>query len=125
MNTLFTVDGVAFMLIGLIVLATPSPQPALVHPVADPVTLTTFKDTRRLLASQFLGAGALALCVGAWGTDPSLSRMAALARVVTILIVLAINAGQIRAGHWKRAPLYFITSTLAVIGAAYGVMLTQ
>lgn len=63
MNWLFTVDGSLFVFIGLAVLATPSPQPALVRPV-DEVALQPFKDTHRLLASQFIGNGLWALVFG-------------------------------------------------------------
>ena len=112
MSWLFLLDGSAFVLISLVVLATPSPQPALVRPLEEERALVPFKDTRRLLASQFLGNGLLALALG-WGApDAALERTAALARLVTILVVLVINASQLRGGYWKRAPLYAVMGTL-------------
>jgi hypothetical protein len=45
---LFTIDGAAFLLIGLVVLATPSPVPALMDPPDERRALVPFKDTRRL-----------------------------------------------------------------------------
>lgn len=122
---LFTIDGAAFVLIGLVVLATPSPVPALVRPPDEDRALVPFKDTRRLLASQFIGAGALALVVGLGPPDAALERGAAIARLATILIVLAINASQLRGGYWKRPPLYFIVAVLGSLGFGYAAMLAR
>ena len=119
MSALFTLDGAAFVVIGLIVLATPSPQPALVRPVDESVALPPFRDTRRLLASQFVGNGLLALVVGLTGPGGAAERAAALARLATIAIVLGINASQLRGGFWKRPPLYVVTATLSAIAAGY------
>ena len=118
MHLLFTVDGALFVLIGLIVLIVPSPQPALVRPLDD-LAIRPFKDTRRLLASQFIGNGLLALVIGLSATAPSLERAAAAGRVVTIAIVLGVNAAQLAGGAWKRAPLFVITGALSVVTAAY------
>jgi hypothetical protein len=123
MRSLFLVDGIAFVLIGLVVLATPSPQPALVRPVDEAVALAPFEETRRLLASQFLGAGLLAAVFGALVHDPGALRAAALARIVTIAVVVSINVAQLRAGHWKRAPLYVISSVLSAIALGYAALL--
>lgn len=118
MDWLFTVDGSLFVFIGLVVLATPSPQPALVRPL-DPLALPPFKDTRRLLASQFIGTGLLALVFGLAAPGASGQRGAAIARLVTIGLVLAINATQLAAGNWRKPPLYVITSALLGLAAAY------
>ena len=125
MSWLFTIDGAAFVLIGLVVLATPSPVPALMDPPDERRALVPFKDTRRLLASQFIGGGALALAVAAGSPGAALERGAAIARLATILIVLAINASQLRGGYWKRPPLYFIVATLCALAFGYAVMLTR
>lgn len=125
MTWLFTIDGAAFVLIGLVVLATPSPVPALVDPPDGDRALVPFKDTRRLLASQFIGAGALALAVGAGSPGAAVERGAAIARLATILIVLAINASQLRGGYWKRRPLYFIVATLGALAFGYAAMLVR
>jgi hypothetical protein len=74
---LFTVDGAAFLLIGLVVLATPSPVPALMDPPDERRALVPFKDTRRLLASQFIGGGALSLALALGSPDSALQRSAA------------------------------------------------
>lgn len=124
MHFLFAIDGALFVLIGLVVLWTPSPQPALVRPVDD-VALGPFKDTRRLLASQFIGNGLLALALGLTAAGAASERAAAGARIATIVIVLAINAGQLARGEWRRAPLYVVTGALAAIAVAYIVLLLQ
>lgn len=123
MHALFTVDGAAFVLIGLIVLATPSPQPALVRPVDETVALPPFRETRRLLASQFVGNGLLALVLGTTQPGAAAERYGALARLVTIALVLAINTSQLRRGFWKRAPLYVVMTVLGAVGAAYAAWL--
>ena len=118
MNWLFRVDGSLFVLIGLVVLAAPSPQPALVRGV-DVVALQPFKETRRLLGSQFIGNGLWALIFGIAVPDASSQRVAALARVFTISLVLAINGAQLARGAWKKPPLYAVTASLACIATAY------
>lgn len=117
--SIFLIDGTAFVLIGLIVLSTPSPQPALVRPVDTDVALQPFKDTRRLLASQFFGNGLLALVVGLSQCGADTVRLAAIARIATIAMVLGINVSQIRQGRWKRPPLYVITAVLGLVAAGY------
>jgi len=120
MSALFVVDGSLFVLIGLVVLAIPSPQPALVRQVDEAVALRPFKDTRRLLASQFIGNGLLALVlVFAAGDAPALARPAAAARLATIGLVLAINVTQLRSGVWKRPPLYLIGAALTAFAVGY------
>lgn len=118
MNALFVVDGAAFVLIGGVVLAIPSPQPALVRPV-DEAALRPFAHTRRLLASQFIGNGLFALLVGLGSVGPDALRLAAAVRLATIALVLAINVTQLRSGDWKGAPLYFIGSVLTLVGLGY------
>lgn len=118
MNALFVADGAAFVLIGLVVLVIPSPQPALVRPVDEDVALPPFRQTRQLLASQFVGNGLLALLIGATGSDAQV-QLAAGARLATIALVLAINGTQLRSGVWKRPPLFLIGGVLVPLGIAY------
>ncbi len=121
---IFLIDGAAFALIGLVVMAIPSPQPALVRPIDD-VALAPFRETRRLLASQFVGNGLLALILGLTAPGAQAERAGAIARLVTIALVLAINAGQLRAGHWKRPPLFVVTALLSLIALGYAVRLAS
>jgi hypothetical protein len=122
---LFILDGAAFVLIGLVVLAAPSPVPALVHPPDEARALVPLEDTRRLLASQFIGGGALALAVGTASPGAALERSAAIARLVTILLVVAINASQLRGGYWKRTPLYAVVATLGALAVGYATILAR
>ena len=115
---LFVIDGAAFVFIGLLVMATPSPQPALARPIDDNA-LPPFLETRRLLASQFIGSGLLALVLGLIAPGAGAERAGAIARVVTFAIVLAINGGQLARGNWKRPPLYLITAVLSGLALAY------
>ena len=63
LKMLMDVDGAMFVAIGLLVIATPNPQPALARPL-DPAALRPFEDTRRLLGAMFLASGLLMLVVG-------------------------------------------------------------
>lgn len=119
MSVLFVIDGAAFVLIGLVVLAVPSPQPALVRHVDEDVALRPFEHTRRLLASQFIGGGLLALLLGLAAPGAPVLRLAAAARLATIALVLAINVTQLRSGAWKRPPLYVIGAVLGAFGVGY------
>jgi hypothetical protein len=112
-------DGFVFVAIGVLVLISPSPQPALKAPLVERTAVEPFKDTRRLLASQFIGTGLLALALGLFGQDPSLLRLAALARVLTLATTMAINVTQLRAGLWKPGPLYGLLSIFGVWLLAY------
>jgi hypothetical protein len=115
---LLVVDGAAFVLIGLVVLAAPSPQPALSRPL-DGDALQPFVDTRRLLASQFVGVGLLGLLVGSQVHDVATLRMAAVARILTLAVVIAINVAQLRGGDWKPAPLYSLLVAFSLLSAGY------
>ena len=119
MNLLFKIDRAAFVLIGLIVLLVPSPQPALIRAVDEIIALPPFKDTRRLLASQFFGNGLLALVFGFMVSDVGAERAATFARLATIAVVLVINIYQLRGGFWKRLPLLIIAFTLGSIFLSY------
>lgn len=123
MNALFAVDGAAFVLIGLIVMAIPSPQPALVRPVDEAVALLPFEHTRRLLASQFIGNGLLALVLARVAETPN--RFGAATRLATIALVIAVNGTQLRSGVWKRPPLYLIMTVLGAFALGYGWLLLR
>lgn len=115
---LLLVDGAAFVVIGLVVLAAPSPQPALSR-ILDAEVLVPFLDTRRLLASQFLGVGLLALVIATQVHDAATLRVVALARVLTLLVVIAINAYQLRDGAWKRGPLHGLLTGFVLLATCY------
>ncbi len=113
-----TLDGGLFVFIGLIVLLAPSPQPALTTPV-DEVALGPFKDTRRLLASQFVAVGLMLFMLGWFVRDMQVLRVAALLLVGSLLLVIAINLSQLRHGSWKPQPLYFLIGIFTVFSLTY------
>lgn len=115
---LLVADGAAFAAIGLVVLAFPSPRPTLTRE-PDAATLVPLTDTRRLLASQFLGAGLLALLLGALVQDVATLRWAAAARVVTLLTVIGVNVSQQRNGAWKPGPLNGLIGLFGLLCAGY------
>jgi hypothetical protein len=118
LSSLMTLDGALFALIALMVLVTPSPQPALVRPVDDDA-LGPFMDTRRLLAAMFLASGLLMLIIGRYVADPRALVLVARARIVSFLLVAAVNVAQLRGGRWKRPPLLFLLGAWIALCASY------
>ena len=121
LKLLMEADGAMFVAIGLLVLATPNPQPALSRPL-DPGALRPFEDTRRLLAAMFLASGLLVLAVGLGVTEPRALLWVCGARLVSFAVVAAVNVSQLRRGDWKRAPLAFLLATWLVLGALYATL---
>jgi hypothetical protein len=72
-NTFIQIDGFTFLLIGIIVLIIPSPQPGLTKKVNEE-DLLPFSQTRRLLASMFIASALLLIVVGRSVTDPEILR---------------------------------------------------
>lgn len=114
-------DGAAFVTIGLLVLAAPSPQPALRDPV-DAAALGPFLDTRRLLASQFVGIGLVTALVALRSDDADLLGAVACARAATLLVVVVVNVTQLRARAWKPAPLRVLIGAFGSLALAYLVL---
>lgn len=116
---LLAIDGALFILVALVVLVTPSPQPTLTSNV-DAFALGALEDTRRLLASMFLGSGLLA-AVLAWAVeDPHALVLGARARLLTLLLVITLNVVQLRSGRWKPASLYVLISIFVPLSLLYG-----
>ena len=118
LKMLMDVDGAMFVAIGLLVIATPNPQPALARPL-DPAALRPFEDTRRLLGAMFLASGLLMLVVGLEVTEARTLLWVCGARLVSFAVVAAVNVSQVRRGDWKRPPLAFLLGTWLVLGALY------
>lgn len=64
----------------------------------------------------------LALHIGARIHDSTTLQMAAMARIATLAIVIAINASQLRSGTWKRAPLLGLLIVFSVLCIRYAVL---
>lgn len=120
--SLMTLDGALFTLIALVVLATPSPQPALVRPVDDDA-LGPFMDTRRLLAAMFLASGLLLVIVGREVTEPRVLAHVTWVRIVSFVVVATVNIAQLRGGRWKRPPLMVLLAVWTVLVTAYTALL--
>lgn len=124
LNQVMTLDGLLFVLIGIVVLLAPSPQPGLVTPVSDSV-LPPFKDTRRLLASQFIAVGLMLFTLGWFVHDLPILRIAAILRITTLLLVISINLSQLRQGYWKPRPLYFLIGLFTVMALVYTLLILR
>ena len=121
LKVLMDVDGVLFVVVGLVVLAMPNPQPALSRPL-DPAALRPFEDTRRLLAAMFLGSGLVVLVVGLAVTEPRALLWVSRARLAAFAVVAAVNVSQLRRSDWKRPPLVVLLCVWLVLGALYAVL---
>lgn len=126
MNTFFNYyiqfDGFAFLLIGIIVLIAPSPQPALSKPVNED-DLKPFLQTRRLLAAMFLASALLLIVIGRNVTDLETLKAVGLARIASFLLVIIINANQYKSKRWKAAPLLVLMSLFFVMSLVYGYLI--
>ena len=117
-NVLLDIDGAIFVLIGIVVIVNPSPQPTLVDQV-DSRTIVPFEDTRRLVASQFIGNGLLAVLVGMRVHDVNTLKWAATARIAMLVTVIAVNASQLRRKAWKPSFLYGIIASFSFVIMVY------
>lgn len=117
-NTLIKTDGFLFLLIGIIVLIIPSPQPGLTKKVNED-DLLPFSQTRRLLASMFIASALLLLVVGFYVADYQVLRNIGIVRVASFGLVIALNAKQYLSKRWKPAPLIALMSIFSLMSAAY------
>lgn len=118
MKLLIELDGFAFLLMGLIVLATPSPQPGLTKKV-DEQDLLPFSQPRRLLAAMFVASALLLIIVGRNVTDVAVLRQVGYARIASFVLVIALNVIQLVKKRWKAAPLIVLIATFSSLAIAY------
>jgi hypothetical protein len=122
MNQLFQsyiqFDGFAFLIIGIIVLISPSPQPGLSRPVPE-AELLPFSQTRRLLAAMFIATALLLMVIGSKVSDPEVLQLIALVRVVSFVLVIVLNALQYKSKRWKSAPLLVLMSLFTLMSILY------
>lgn len=116
--TLILTDGYLFLLIGMIVLITPSPQPGLTKKVNEE-DLLPFSQTRRLLASMFIASALLLIIVGHSVQDYDTLQKVGVARVLSFALVIAINANQFKSKRWKPAPLIVLMTLFGLMSIAY------
>ena len=118
LNSYIQFDGYAFLIIGIIVLLTPSPQPGLSQPVNEN-DLLPFSQTRRLLASMFIASALLLIVVGRNITDFETLKQISIVRIVSFVLVIILNAIQYKSKRWKFAPLIGLMSLFAVMSLIY------
>lgn len=117
-STLIKVDGYLFLLIGIIVLITPSPQPGLTKKVSEE-DLLPFSQTRRLLASMFIASALLLIVVGHGVEDYQVLRTIGMVRILSFVLVIALNANQYASKRWKAAPLIVLMTIFSLMSVAY------
>jgi hypothetical protein len=117
-NTFIQIDGFTFLLIGIIVLIIPSPQPGLTKKVNEE-DLLPFSQTRRLLASMFIASALLLIVVGRSVTDHEILRQVGMVRVASFALVVALNANQYHSKRWKPAPLIALMTIFSMMSLTY------
>lgn len=115
---LIKTDGYLFLLIGIIVLITPSPQPGLTKKVNED-DLLPFSQTRRLLASMFIASALLLIVIGHSVEDYEVLYKIGIARVISFALVIALNANQYQSKRWKSAPLVVLMTIFSLMSIAY------
>lgn len=122
MNNLFNsyiqFDGYAFLIIGIIVLLSPSPQPGLAKPVNEN-DLLPFSQTRRLLASMFIASALLLIVIGRNINDLETLKEISVVRIASFLLVIILNAVQYKSKQWKPAPLIGLMSLFTLMSLIY------
>lgn len=116
--SLIKTDGFLFLLIGIIVLIIPSPQPGLTKKVNDE-DLLPFSQTRRLLASMFIAAALLLIVIGYSIEEFDVLRRIAIVRIISFGLVIGLNANQYISKRWKPAPLIALMTIFSVMSIAY------
>ena len=122
MQTFILIDGFLFLLIGIVVMITPSPQPGLTKKVNEE-DLLPFSQTRRLLAAMFMASALLLLAVGFMSNETSVHRAVGMARILSFILVIVINANQYKSGRWKAGPLLVLMTIFSVMSLVYAYLL--
>ena len=117
-NSYIQFDGYAFLIIGIIVLISPSPQPGLSKPVNED-DLLPFSQTRRLLASMFVASALLLIVIGRNITELETLKEISIVRIASFLLVIILNAVQYKSKRWKSAPLIGLMSWFTIMSLIY------
>ena len=118
LNTFIQIDGYTFLLIGIIVLIIPSPQPGLTKKVNNE-DLLPFSQTRRLLASMFIGSALLLIIIGRNILDKETLKQISTVRVVSFLLIIGLNVIQYKSKRWKPAPLIALMTIFSIVSLIY------
>ncbi len=122
LTTLLWIEGGALTLVALVVLAIPSPNPALTRPLEEPHALVPISQTRRLLAAMFASSGLLLLVIAHGVTDTHVLVQVAWVRVAVSVLLVGLQLSQLRSGYWKPPSLYALGSLFSVLGVGYAVL---
>lgn len=117
-NIFIQIDGYTFLLIGIIVLLIPSPQPGLTKKVNEE-DLLPFSQTRRLLASMFIASALLLIIIGRNVIDYDILRKISMVRVAAFTLVIALNANQYQSKRWKPTPLIVLITIFSLMSLTY------
>ena len=114
----FALDGAIFLPVGLIMLVSPSPMATMVTPPpAD--SLVALKDTRRLLASQFITVGLLMLTFARAADSTAFRNLVCRVRALSVVVLLGVTLSQLLGGTWKRGPYTLIVTRFVLLGLLY------
>jgi hypothetical protein len=122
LTTLLWIEGGALTLVALVVLAIPSPNPALTRPLEEPHALVPISQTRRLLACMFLSSGLLLVVIAHGVTDPHVLVWVAWVRVGVSALLVGLQVIQLRSGYWKPPSLYALGAIFSLLGVAYAAL---
>lgn len=117
-NTFLQIDGYTFLIIGIIVLIIPSPQPGLTKKVNEE-DLLPFSQTRRLLASMFIASALLLIIIGSNVMDQDILRKIIIVRVVSFVLIIGLNANQYQSKRWKPGPLIALMTIFSLMILTY------
>lgn len=117
-NKLFALDGAIFLPVGLIMLVSPSPEGTMVTPPSLG-SLAALKDTRRLLASQFITIGLLMLVFAREADSAALRNLVCRVRGLGVVVLLGVTLSQLLSGTWKRGPYIVIVTRFVLLGLLY------
>ena len=117
-NYYIQADGIAFLVIGIIVMIMPSPQPGLTNKVPND-HLQPFSQTRRLLAAMFIASALLLIVIGRNAVDLKLLKEIGLVRITSFVLIIFLNAVQLRSGRWKTGPLAGLITIFALLSLGY------
>lgn len=118
LNTFILTDGFIFLIMGLIVLIIPSPQPGLTKKVSEE-DLLPFSQTRMLLASMFIASSLLLLVIGYKINDMSILKAVSIVRMLSFILVILLNLFQLKSKRWKAAPLIVLISIFSLLSLCY------
>jgi hypothetical protein len=99
-------------------LVSPSPAATMVTP-PTPDALAALRDTRRLLASQFITTGLLMLVFARAAEGAALRNLVCRARALSVGVLLGVTVAQLRSGTWKRGPYAVIVARFVLLALLY------